>query len=148
MQLNAKCYLTLSYAIELLHAVLRSFLGVVGMLYCTIVVAPSAGRFLQVAVLVLAALGMFTLWGAILVDVGAACLVCLNGMRCLCWDIRTGSIWRMPQRRTKSHSKSHHSHSGSCEDSPKTCCNTAHDSCKGNSFGQPTASKTNCCSHA
>ena len=36
---------------------------------------------------------MFTLWGAILVDVGTACVVCLNGMRCLRWNIRTGSIW-------------------------------------------------------
>lgn len=37
----------------------------------------------KIAVLVLAALGMFTLWGAVLVDVGTALLVTINGLHML-----------------------------------------------------------------
>ena len=41
----------------------------------------------------LAAAGRFTLLGAVLVDVGTALVVILNGMRCLRWSIETGSVW-------------------------------------------------------
>jgi len=41
--------------------------------------------FVQVAVLTLAGLGKFTLWGAVLVDVGTALVVILNGMTVLRW---------------------------------------------------------------
>lgn len=40
----------------------------------------------KVAVLVLAALNKFTLWGAVLVDVGTALLVTINGLTLLRWD--------------------------------------------------------------
>ena len=39
----------------------------------------------QVAVLTLAGMGKFTLWGAVLVDVGTALAVVLNGMTVLRW---------------------------------------------------------------
>ena len=48
---------------------------------------------LQVAVVILAAAGRFTLLGAVLVDVGTALAVILNGMRCLRWSVETGSVW-------------------------------------------------------
>jgi cation transport ATPase len=38
-----------------------------------------------VAVLTLAGMGKFTLWGAVLVDVGTALAVVLNGMTVLRW---------------------------------------------------------------
>lgn len=41
---------------------------------------------LQVAVLSLASAGKFTLWGAVLVDVGTALAVILNGMTVLRWS--------------------------------------------------------------
>ena len=41
--------------------------------------------FVQIAVLTLAGLGKFTLWGAVLVDVGTALVVILNGMTVLRW---------------------------------------------------------------
>lgn len=44
---------------------------------------------LQIVVLVLAVLGRFTLWGAVLVDVGTALLVILHGMMLM--------RWRLPQ---------------------------------------------------
>ena len=43
---------------------------------------------LQVVVLIVAGLGKFTLWGAVLVDVGTALAVILNGMTLLRWRIR------------------------------------------------------------
>lgn len=43
--------------------------------------------WLQVAVLVLAALGKFTLWGAVLVDVGTSLLVILHGMLLMRWRL-------------------------------------------------------------
>lgn len=42
---------------------------------------------MQVVVLVLAALSMFTLWGAVLVDVGTALLVILHGMMLMRWRL-------------------------------------------------------------
>lgn len=71
---------------------------------CKIVAQSSMLRpgdmcYFQVAVVVLAALGRFTLWGAVLVDTGAAIVVVLNGMRCLRWDIKTGSIWGFSRAR-------------------------------------------------
>lgn len=42
-------------------------------------------------VLVLAALGKFSLWGAVLVDVGTALIVILNGMTLLRWTRLSGS---------------------------------------------------------
>ena len=46
---------------------------------------------MQVVVLVLAALGKFSLWGAVLVDVGTALIVILNGMTLLRWTRVSGS---------------------------------------------------------
>ena len=72
--------------------------------------------WLQVAVLVLAALGKFTLWGAVLVDVGTSLLVILHGMLLM--------RWRLPgtKRSTK---RSSNNQAGAC--SSKPCCsgNTA-----------------------
>ena len=45
----------------------------------------------KVLVLVLAALGKFTLFGAVLVDVGTALLVTLNGLTLLRWDFGLGN---------------------------------------------------------
>jgi Cd2+/Zn2+-exporting ATPase len=45
----------------------------------------------KVIVLVLAALGKFTLFGAVLVDVGTALLVTLNGLTLLRWDFGLGA---------------------------------------------------------
>ncbi len=47
----------------------------------------SLHHLLQVAVLVLAALGKFTLWGAVLVDVGTSLLVILHGMLLTRWHL-------------------------------------------------------------
>ena len=44
-------------------------------------------KWLQVAVLVLAGLGKFTLWGAVLVDVGTALCVILHGMLLMRWRL-------------------------------------------------------------
>jgi len=44
----------------------------------------------KVAVLIFASLNMFTLWGAVLVDVGTALLVTLNGLTLLRWDFGLG----------------------------------------------------------
>ena len=41
---------------------------------------------MQIAVLSLASAGKFTLWGAVLVDVGTALVVILNGMIVLRWS--------------------------------------------------------------
>lgn len=72
--------------------------------------------WLQVAVLVLAALGKFTLWGAVLVDVGTSLLVISYGMLLM--------RWRLPgaKRSTK---RSSNNQAGAC--SSKPCCsgNTA-----------------------
>ena len=40
----------------------------------------------QIAVLALASAGRFTLWGAVLVDVGTALAVILNGMTVMRWS--------------------------------------------------------------
>ncbi len=60
----------------------------------------------------LAALGKFTLWGAVLVDVGAALLVILHGMLLM--------RWRLPgaKRSTK---QSGNGQAGACSNKP--CCN-------------------------
>ena len=49
--------------------------------------ASQHASWLQVAVLVLAALDKFTLWGAVLVDVGAALFVSLHGMLLMRWRL-------------------------------------------------------------
>ena len=51
----------------------------------------SQSYWVQVAVLVLAALGKFTLWGAVLVDVGTALVVILYGMLLMRWRLQDTS---------------------------------------------------------
>ena len=99
----------------------------------------------QVAVLVLAALGLFTLWGAVLVDVGTACAVCLNGMRCLRWSIDTGSIWgwRLAQSDTACLKQAGTRSSGTGTEDPPACCSQ-----QGGRQGccdPPEVTKRSCC---
>ena len=72
--------------------------------------------WLQVAVLVLAALGKFTLWGAVLVDVGTSLLVILHGMVLM--------RWRLPgaNRSTKHRNNNQ---AGACSNKPGCSGNTA-----------------------
>jgi hypothetical protein len=76
----------------------------------------------KVAVLVLAAIGKFTLWGAVLVDAGAAILVILNGMRCLRWDLTTGSVWTFKSKRPKVEGHGHSHAAKCCTKSSATPC--------------------------
>ncbi len=62
--------------------------------------------------MVLAALGKFTLWGAVLMDVGAALLVVLHGMLLI--------RWRLPGAKPST-KQSGAGQAGAC--SKKLCCN-------------------------
>lgn len=90
----------------------------------------------KVAVLVLAALGKFTLWGAVLVDVGTSLLVILHGMLLM--------RWRLPgaKRSTK---RSSNNQAGAC--SSKPCCsgNTATER-DGHRTANSITGKSPCCS--
>lgn len=68
----------------------------------------------KLTVLVLAFCQLFTLWGAVLVDVGTALLVTLNGLRMLRYDFGLGDI---PATHTSLSAMHHH-----CQ---KACCSTA-----------------------
>ena len=67
----------------------------------------------KLTVLVLAFCQLFTLWGAVLVDVGTALLVTLNGLRMLRYDFGLGDI---PATHTSLAATHHH-----CQ---KACCST------------------------
>ncbi len=101
-----------------------------------ILLASQYASWLQVAVLVLAALGKFTLWGAVLVDVGTSLLVILHGMLLM--------RWRLPgaKRSTKQRSNGQ---AGACSNKP--CCNgrlaaEPNEHCVANSINH----KSPCCS--
>ena len=75
--------------------------------------AVSLYPLLQVAVLVLAALGKFTLWGAVLVDVGTSLVVILHGMLLM--------RWRLPGAK-RSATQSNKGQAGAC--ASKQCCSS------------------------
>ncbi|GAB4817246.1 hypothetical protein N2152v2_004292 [Parachlorella kessleri] len=109
----------------------------------------------KIAVLVLASLSMFTLWGAVLVDVGAALLVTLNGVALLYW--RRGE-YREAQQQHGHHHQNHHEHKHGHKSG---CCSHKHGSdsdakldgdCCGHKQGrggsvQAPVHKGGCCSH-
>lgn len=102
---------------------------------------------MQVAVLVLAAIGKFTLWGAVLVDAGAAILVILNGMRCLRWDLTTGSVWTFKSKRPKVEGHGH-SHAAKCctKSSATPCSKTILKESACSKSAQTSCCKTKACS--
>ena len=106
---------------------------------------------LQVAVLVLAALGKFTLWGAVLVDAGAAIIVILNGMRCLRWDLKTGSIWTFKGKRSKAEGYGHSNTASRCTKNTAMICKE-NGSCCGKMVQKGSAGskspQTSCCKTA
>lgn len=91
----------------------------------------------KIIVLVLAFLQMFTLWGAVLVDVGTALLVTLNGLRLLRWN------FGLPISIDRHH---HSSHIESC-DMEMSCCNSKKcGQAKSSNIAQNTCSKYfGCC---
>ena len=74
----------------------------------------------KIAVLVLAALGKFTLFGAVLVDVGTALLVTLNGLTLLRWRFETGIQVGGVYHDHHDHDHHHSGASACCES--KSCC--------------------------
>ena len=88
--------------------------------------------FLQVAVLVLAGLDKFTLWGAVLVDVGTALVVILHGMLLL--------RWRLPA--TKSSAKY------SSQTQAGACCRAAFIEHNEQLAANSTTGESSCCSNS
>lgn len=74
--------------------------------------------------LALASAGMFTLWGAVLVDVGSAIAVMLNGLWLMRWRWQPGGAHTCVSKGHRHH-HSHHGHSHSTSGThPKACCSS------------------------
>ena len=112
---------------------------------------------MQAAVLSLAAAGKFTLWGAVLADVGSAIIVMLNGSTLLRDGSKKSSNHSHQHNSQCSHSrgdssKSSHEHSSHCSHShgKPSCCShpkpaSCSDSSQGDAQQTATAGSQGCC---
>jgi Cd2+/Zn2+-exporting ATPase len=105
----------------------------------------------KLTVLVLAFCQLFTLWGAVLVDVGTALLVTLNGLRMLRYDFGLGDI---PATHTSLAAMHHHCEKECCgtvscdtQLSTAICCDEPSSEPLKDMDKQPCCTKRSCCSN-